>query len=137
MVHSSQVSDELSLSREDDDEMKIKAMDWVAPAGSQVRAFTLMLSKCAHGVMAFHRCTNKMCASGVDQGDRDQGRWQRRLQASMQHEGVPLLFELYFVALHLKVSSCKVTIYIGTTTLPSRSNCFYLPTPAVGSLWLA
>lgn len=37
MVHSSQVSNELSLSREDDDDMKVKAMDWVAPAGSQVR----------------------------------------------------------------------------------------------------
>ena len=36
MVHSSQVADELSLTREDEDDMKVKAMDFYAPPGSEV-----------------------------------------------------------------------------------------------------
>ncbi|KAA6427965.1 MAG: S1 RNA-binding domain containing [Trebouxia sp. A1-2] len=36
MVHSSQVADELSLTREDEDDMKVKAMEFYAPPGSEV-----------------------------------------------------------------------------------------------------
>ena len=36
MVHSSQVSSDLSFSREDEDEMKVKAMDFYATTGSEV-----------------------------------------------------------------------------------------------------
>ena len=36
MVHSSQVADELSLTREDEDDMKAKAMEYYAPPGSEV-----------------------------------------------------------------------------------------------------
>jgi len=36
MVHSSQVADEVTFSREDEDEMKVKTMDFYAPAGSEV-----------------------------------------------------------------------------------------------------
>ena len=36
MVHNSQVSDELSLSREDEDDDKVKAMEYFCPPGSQV-----------------------------------------------------------------------------------------------------
>ena len=36
MVHSSQVADELSFTREDEDDMKVKAMDFYAPPGSEV-----------------------------------------------------------------------------------------------------
>ena len=36
MVHSSQVSTDLSFSREDEDDMKVKSMDFYAPAGSEV-----------------------------------------------------------------------------------------------------
>ena len=36
MVHSSQVAEELSFSREDEDEMKVKAMEFYAPSGSEV-----------------------------------------------------------------------------------------------------
>ncbi len=36
MVHSSQVADELSLTREDEDDMKVKSMEFYAPPGSEV-----------------------------------------------------------------------------------------------------
>ena len=36
MVHSSQVSSDLSFSRDDEDEMKVKAMDFYATTGSEV-----------------------------------------------------------------------------------------------------
>ncbi len=36
MVHSSQVADEMSLTREDEDDMKVKTMEFYAPPGSEV-----------------------------------------------------------------------------------------------------
>ena len=36
MVHCSQVSDELSLSRDDEDDSKVKAMEFFCPQGSEV-----------------------------------------------------------------------------------------------------
>lgn len=37
MVHCSQVSDELSLSRDDEDDAKVKAMDFFCPPASEVK----------------------------------------------------------------------------------------------------
>ncbi len=36
LVHNSQISEEISFSREDEDEAKVKAMEFFAPVGSQV-----------------------------------------------------------------------------------------------------
>ena len=36
LVHNSQISEEVSFSREDEDEAKVKAMEFFAPVGSQV-----------------------------------------------------------------------------------------------------
>ena len=37
MVHCSQVAEELSLSRDDEDEAKVQAMEFFCPTGSEVR----------------------------------------------------------------------------------------------------
>ena len=36
MVHTSQVSDEISFSREDEDDAKVKALEFYAPVGTRV-----------------------------------------------------------------------------------------------------
>ena len=36
LVHNSQISEEVSFSREDEDDAKVKAMEYYAPVGSQV-----------------------------------------------------------------------------------------------------
>ena len=42
MVHCSQVSDELSLSRDDEDDAKVKAMEFFCPSASEVRHCKLL-----------------------------------------------------------------------------------------------
>ncbi len=44
LVHNSQISEEVSFSREDEDEAKVKAMEFFAPVGSQV--YTPFLLQC-------------------------------------------------------------------------------------------
>ena len=62
MVHSSQVSTDLSFSREDEDDMKVKSMDFYAPAGSEVgnNSEVLELSVCRlvlpNYTLYFRRC---------------------------------------------------------------------------------
>lgn len=37
LVHNSQITEEMTFSRDDEDDAKVKAMDFFAPVGSQVR----------------------------------------------------------------------------------------------------
>lgn len=45
LVHNSQVAEDIQFSREDEDEDKVKAMDYYAPQGSEVSRWC---TRCAH-----------------------------------------------------------------------------------------
>ena len=49
LVHNSQVSEDIAFSREDEDEAKVKAMEFFAPVGSQVRRLL-----CLHAAVVLH-----------------------------------------------------------------------------------
>ena len=64
MVHCSQVSDELSLSREDEDDSKVKAMEFFCPHASEVRTLHNLLhspfATCI-GLTLFTLCDRSGC----------------------------------------------------------------------------
>ena len=51
LVHNSQVSEDIAFSREDEDEAKVKAMEFFAPVGSQVSPLL-----CLHAAVTVHAC---------------------------------------------------------------------------------
>lgn len=68
MVHCSQVSDELSLSREDEDDAKVKAMEFFCPSASEVRRCITLAT--LHMLFALVSCCLPILA-GLGEGYRN------------------------------------------------------------------
>ena len=84
MVHCSQVSDELSLSRDDEDDAKVKAMEFFCPPASEVRHCIMLAILHLLTWDSYHL----LVMAGLGEGDRNQGRRRGRLQGCLQHEGM-------------------------------------------------
>ena len=90
MVHCSQVAEELSLSRDDEDEAKVQAMEFFCPTGSEVRFDTICAYTHAHSPASITLGSQQLCFADLGKSDRSpRGRW-RGLQGCLQHEGMLL-----------------------------------------------